>query len=166
MSEARKAAVITCSNRSYSGERGDDSGAIIDELLREAGFAIAYRTIVPDEVDRIQAAVHEALEAEARVILTTGGTGPTPSDVTPEAVSPLLEREIPGIAEAMRLVSREKVPTSILSRGVAGIIGSALVVTLPGSPGGARDGMAVLSPILGHIVDQIAGGDHKVGGGV
>jgi molybdenum cofactor synthesis domain-containing protein len=166
MSEAYKAAIITCSNRSYSGERADDSGAILDELLRAGGFAIAYRTIVPDDVERIQAAVREALDAEARVVLTTGGTGPTPNDVTPEAVSPLLEREIPGIAEAMRLVSRDKVPTSILSRGVAGIIGDALVVTLPGSPGGARDGMAVLSPILGHIVDQIGGGDHKPGGGV
>jgi molybdenum cofactor synthesis domain-containing protein len=166
MSDARTAAVITCSNRSYNGERGDDSGAIIDELLRDGGFAIAYRTIVPDEVERIRSAVREALAAGARVVLTTGGTGPTPSDVTPEAVRPLLEREIPGIAEAMRLVSREKVPTSILSRGVAGIIGDALVVTLPGSPGGARDGMAVLSPLFEHIVDQIAGGDHKPGGGV
>jgi molybdenum cofactor synthesis domain-containing protein len=166
MRRQRSAAVITCSNRSASGERGDESGELLATTLTEAGFDVVFRTIVRDDVEAIRASVAEALAAGARVVLTTGGTGPTPSDVTPEAIGPLLEKEIPGIAETLRAVSREKVPTSVLSRGVSGIIGDALVVTLPGSPGGVRDGMAVLLPILAHVVDQIGGGDHKPGGGV
>lgn len=159
-------AVITCSNRSAAGERPDESGELLASLLVAAGFSVLGRQLVPDDVDAIRGAVLAALDRGADVVLTTGGTGLTPTDVTPEAIRPMLERDIPGIAEALRAVARDKVPTSVLSRGVAGTIGRALVVTLPGSPGGVRDGMAVLGPLLGHVHDQLAGGDHRPGGGV
>jgi molybdenum cofactor synthesis domain-containing protein len=160
------AAVITCSNRSAAGERADDSGDLLAKALEEAGYPVQFRRVVPDDVSSIRGAVDAAVLEGARLIVTTGGTGVSPTDVTPEAVAPMLDREIPGIAEALRGVSRERVPTSILSRGVAGTIGAALVVTLPGSPGGVRDGMAVLGPILSHVLDQLVGGDHRIGGGV
>ena len=161
-----KVAVITCSNRSAAGQRPDGSGELLEHLLTDDGYDVLARLVVPDEVDAIRSAVRSVLDAGASAVITTGGTGLTPTDVTPEAVGPMLEREIPGIAEALRQVSRDKVPTSVLSRGVAGTIGHSLVVTLPGSPGGVRDGMAVLRPLLRHAVDQMGGGDHRPGGGV
>jgi molybdenum cofactor synthesis domain-containing protein len=158
-----KAAVVTCSNRSATGQRADESGQLLVALLTEAGHDVLGRSIVPDAIPAIRSVVSEAIEQGAQVVLTTGGTGLSPTDVTPEAVRPMLEREIPGIAEALRLASRDQVPTSVLSRGVAGAIGPALIVTLPGSPGGVRDGMAVLAPLLNHAVEQLAGGDHAAG---
>jgi molybdenum cofactor synthesis domain-containing protein len=160
-----KAAVITCSNRSATGARPDDSGEILVGMLTDAGHEVVLRRVVRDDVAAIRAAISDALAAGAAAVLTTGGTGLTPTDLTPEAVVPLLDRSVPGIAEALRAASRDAVPTSVLSRGVAGTIGTALVVTLPGSPGGVRDGMAVLAPLLDHAVEQLAGGDHRPGGG-
>lgn len=158
--------MITCSNRSAAGQRDDKSGELLAAAVEDWGFELVSRTVVPDEVAAIQAAIRSAVAAGARLVLTTGGTGVTPTDVTPEAVSPLLDKQIPGIAEQLRAAASDRIPTSVLSRGVSGLMGSSLVVTLPGSPGGVRDGVAVLAPLVHHVLDQVAGGDHRPGGGV
>jgi molybdenum cofactor synthesis domain-containing protein len=155
-----RAAVITVSDRSHSGLRPDTGGPLLASLLAELGFETAEVVVVPDEVEAVQAAIRAAVARGDEVVVTTGGTGFAPRDVTPEAVRPLLEREAPGIAEALRQYGRDEVPTTILSRAVAGTIGATFVVTLPGSPGGVRDGVQVLAPVVGHLVAQLRGGDH------
>jgi molybdenum cofactor biosynthesis protein B len=155
-----RASVITVSDRSHGGLRHDTSGALLASLLGELGFEVDEVVVVPDEVEAVQTAIRSAVSAGADVIVTTGGTGFAPRDVTPEAVRPLVERDAPGIVEALRQHRRDEVPTTILSRAVAGTVGSSFVVTLPGSTGGVRDGVAVLAPVVGHLVAQLRGGDH------
>ncbi len=154
------ALVVTVSDRSSRGEREDRSGPLCAALLAELGLDVAPVVVVPDEVDAVQQALRAAAGAYD-VVLTTGGTGLAPRDVTPEATAPLLDREVPGLADAVRASGGDAVPTAVLSRGVAGLIGRTLVVNLPGSTGGVRDGVRVLAPVLGHAIAQVrGGGDH------
>jgi molybdenum cofactor synthesis domain-containing protein len=155
-----RAQVITVSDRSARGEQEDTSGPLLADLLRELGLEAGEPVVVPDEAELITAALRVAATSYDLVV-TTGGTGLSPRDVTPEATRPLLDREIPGIAEALRSRSADRVPTSVLSRGLVGTIGRTLVVNLPGSTGGVRDGVAVLAPVLDHALAQLrGGGDH------
>jgi molybdenum cofactor biosynthesis protein B len=145
--------VLTVSDRVSRGEAEDRSGDALEELLRADGHDVVRR-VVPDEREQIAQALSE-LATEARLVLSTGGTGLAPRDVTPEATRDVLDREAPGIAQALRADSIAKTPHGLLSRGLAGVVGSALVVNLPGSTGGCRDGYAVLRPALEHAVELL-----------
>ncbi|MBK7622935.1 MAG: MogA/MoaB family molybdenum cofactor biosynthesis protein [Kineosporiaceae bacterium] len=155
-----RALVITASNRAAAGVYADRGGPILVEGLRELGFAVDGPQVVPDG-EPVAQALRAAVVAGYAVVLTTGGTGLSPTDRTPEATRSVIDREVPGIAEAIRAQGVSAgIVTAALSRGVAGLASSTLIVNLPGSPGGCRDGIAVLHAVLPHAVDQVRGGDH------
>jgi molybdenum cofactor synthesis domain-containing protein len=157
---ALRGAVVVASNRAAAGLYEDATGPLLVEFLTGLGFETAAPAVVPDG-EPVADAIRSAVEGGARVVLTTGGTGLTPTDRTPEVTRPLLDAEIPGLAEAIRAYGVSKgVPTAVLSRGLAGRIGSCLVVNLPGSRGGVTDAIAVLEPVLLHAVEQVVGSDH------
>jgi molybdenum cofactor synthesis domain-containing protein len=164
MSEPRasvvRALAVTVSNRAAAGVYEDRSGPVLASLLEAAGCSVDGPVVVPDGA-AVEGALRDAVAQGYDVVVTTGGTGLTPLDLTPEMTRRVLEREIPGIAEALRAAGAAAgVPAAILSRGVAGTAGRTLIVNLPGSTGGVRDGMAVLGPVLAHAISQIHGGDH------
>lgn len=154
------AAVVVASNRAAAGVYADETGPLIWALLTRLGFTCDPPAVVADG-EPVGAAIADAVSRGARVVLTTGGTGLTPTDRTPEVTRPLLDAEIPGLAEAIRAYGVSKgVPTAVLSRGLAGRVGGCLVVNLPGSRGGVKDAIAVLKHVLVHAVEQVAGSDH------
>lgn len=154
------AAVVVASNRAATGVYEDTTGPVIVTWLTEQGFVVGP-AVVRKDGGPVGSAIASAIDAGARVVLTTGGTGLTPTDRTPEVTRPLLDREVPGIAEAIRAAGVAKgVPTAVLSRGIAGVAGTCLVVNLPGSRGGVKDALEVLAPMLRHAVEQIVGSDH------
>jgi molybdenum cofactor synthesis domain-containing protein len=152
--------VITCSTRAAAGVYPDRSGPVIVEALRDWGFAVGDVVVVADGPD-VEAALRAAISTGATMVVTTGGTGLTPTDGTPEATQRVVDRLVPGIAEAIRAAGvRGGIPSAMLSRGVSGLAGRTLVVNLPGSTGGVRDGLAVLESVVAHALSQIEGGDH------
>ena len=160
-----KARVIVASNRAAAGVYADTSGPRLVAGLRDLGCDVVDGPQVVPDGEPVAAALRSAIADGVDVVVTSGGTGVTPTDRTPEATRGLLDFEIPGIAEAIRAYSRDRVPAAALSRGLAGVAGRTLIVNLPGSTGGAKDGLAVLGPILAHTVQQLRGGDHPAPAG-
>jgi molybdopterin adenylyltransferase len=156
--EIIRVGVVTVSDKGYAGEREDASGPLLADLLRKMGAEVVSQAIVPDErglIERTLTALAD--EAHVELVLTTGGTGPAPRDVTPEATRAVIEREMPGLAEALRFEGFRKTPLAVISRGVAGIRGRTLIVNLPGSPRAVREGMETLAPILPHAIKMLRG---------
>ena len=155
-----RAGVVVVSDKGYVGEREDVSGPLLVSLLERMGADVIAQTIVPDEPEQIQQVlIHLADEEGVDVVVTSGGTGPTPRDRTPEATQAVIERDMPGLAEVLRFEGYRRTPLAVLSRGVAGIRGRTIIVNLPGSPKAVREGMETLSPILPHAVRMVRGVD-------
>jgi molybdenum cofactor synthesis domain-containing protein len=157
----KRAAVITASNRAFNGVYEDKSGQILLKGLKSLGYQIDNVLVLPDEIEKIRSAINDAINDGVDLLVTSGGTGVSPFDVTPEATAPLIEKEMPGILEALRAYSRDKVPTTDLSRGAAGVTNKTLIINLPGSPGAAKDGLVIIERLASHIHDQLAGHDHS-----
>lgn len=156
----RLAAVITVSDRSAAGEREDASGPVAVEQLRAAGWECAPAHVVADGVDSVESALRAALAEGARLVITSGGTGVSPRDQTPEASARVIERDLPGIAEELRRRGAEGKPAALLTRGLAGTAQGAFIVNLPGKPAAVAEGMPLIIAVADHVVDQLAGGDH------
>ncbi|PRZ30759.1 molybdopterin adenylyltransferase [Antricoccus suffuscus] len=154
-----RAVVVTASTRASQGVYDDVSGDLLDGALTDLGFEVA-RVLLPDDRDKLTNAIATAVELKADLVVTTGGTGMSPTDITPEATAPVITRPVPGIAEAIRAYGAASTPYAVMSRGLAGVAGTTFIVNLPGSKGGAKDGIAVLTPLLPHILSQLRGGDH------
>lgn len=157
----KRAAVITASNRAFNGVYEDTSGQVLLNGLKSLGYDIESVQVVPDEIEKISTAIQYEIKDGVDLVVTTGGTGISPFDITPEATAPLIQKQMPGILEALRAYSREKVPTTDLSRGVAGVTDKTLIINLPGSPGAAKDGLVIIERLAPHIHDQLAGHDHS-----
>ena len=160
---AIRAGIITVSTRGAAGERADESGPAMREALVGAGHEVIASALVADEVAQVANAIIDAIRSGANVVLTSGGTGLSPNDVTPEATRRVIDREVPGIAEALRARSLAKTPHGMLSRGVAGAIGATLVVNLPGSPRAVRESLEVLLPVLPHAIELLGGESGETG---
>jgi len=153
-----KAAVITVSDKGYAGLREDKSGPLLGERLRQLGFEVTFSTIVPDEREQIAALLRELADVHRiDLVVTTGGTGAAPRDVTPEATKDVMEREMPGLAELIRLEGYKRTPFAVLSRGVAGIRKGTLIINLAGSPKAVVEGMEILAPVLPHALQMLRG---------